>query len=357
MVGFDYDALREVHLEPTTRCQLRCPMCPRTGADGAPNPRVRRADLSAVEVASILPDSLLGQLDQVLLCGNYGDPMWAPELLEMVAQLRRGRRGLRIAMHTNGSGRSAAFWAELARLGVRIRFGIDGLEESLARYRRGADFARVMGAAGAFIGAGGKATWQLIRFEHNAHEVETARLRAEAMGFARFVVKDTKRFFKARYYPMRPGGLRDYTQRPRLPVYEGGRLVDRLAPPPSLETTEPRSFRKARDAGVVQCRALDHRSVYVSAERLAFPCCWLGEIHASDRSHRPGQLADALGPDGWEALRVPERSLREVVEGDVFDGIVARMACSTIAAGRLETCARTCAVIDRGDAPDSAGGR
>jgi len=358
MVGFSYDALREVHLEPTTRCQLRCPMCPRTGKDGAPNRRVPRADLSAAAVEEILPGTLLGRLDQVVLCGNYGDPMWAPELLQMVTWMRKGRRRLRIVMHTNGSGQPADFWAEIARLKVRVRFGIDGLEASLGRYRRGADFGAVMASAEAFIAAGGKATWQLIRFAHNADEVEAARARAEAMGFARFVVKDTQRFFKARYYPRTPDGQRDYTGVPRLPVYAGQAVVDHLAPPPDALGPPRRSFRKSRDAGSIRCRVLDDQSVYVSAGRLVFPCCWLGEIYAQDRAARAGQLTELLGADGWEALRSPETSLRDIVEGPVFGAIAARMRCQTVAAGRLETCARTCAVAsDTDGGPGSTAGR
>lgn len=345
MVGFSYEALREVHLEPTTRCQLRCPMCPRTGADGAPNRRVPRADLSAATVQAILPGELLDGLEQVLLCGNYGDPMWAPDLLQTVAYLRASRRDLRISMHTNGSGQPSDFWTELARQKVRIRFGIDGLGDTLSRYRRGADFDAVMASAESFIEAGGKATWQLIRFAHNADEVERARARAEAMGFARFVVKDTGRFFKARYYPKRSDGHRDYTAVPRLPVYDGPNLVDHLAPPPDTMKTPRRSFHKSRDAGTIRCRVIDTRSVYISAEGLVFPCCWLGEIYASDRADRPGQLGDLLGDDGWHALRAPETPLRDIVEGDVFRTIATRMACQTMHEGRLETCARTCAVV------------
>lgn len=343
MVGFSYEGLREVHLEPTTRCQLRCPMCPRTSADGAPNRRVPRADLSAAMVQAILPAELLDRLERVLLCGNYGDPMWAPELLDMVALLRAGRRRLRITMHTNGSGQPRDFWAELARRKVRVRFGIDGLEATLERYRRGADFDTVMASAEAFIAAGGKATWQFIRFAHNAEEVETARARADAMGFSRFVVKDTSRFFKARYYPMGADGHRDYTAVPRLPVYDRHALVDHLSPPPDALGTPRRSFRKSRDAGTIRCRVIDSRSVYIGAERLVFPCCWLGEIYASDRNDRQGQLTELLGDGGWEGLRVPERALRDVVDGPVFRAIATRMGCQTMGEGRLETCARTCA--------------
>lgn len=332
-------------------------MCPRTGEDGAPNPRVPRADLSLGAVAEIMPGAFLDRLEHVLLCGNYGDPMWAPELLDVVAHLREGRRKLRISMHTNGSGQPADFWAELARLKVRVRFGIDGLERTLGRYRRGADFDAVMAAAEAFIGAGGKATWQLIRFAHNAGEVETARARAEAMGFARFVVKDTQRFFKARYYPRKADGRRDYAATPRLPVYAGSELVDHLAPPPDAVGSPRRSFRKSRDAGTIRCRVIDDRSVYVSAERLVFPCCWLGEIHARDRTDRAGQLSELLGPEGWEALRAPETSLRDIVEGPVFAAVAARMRCQTVSEGRLETCGRTCAVTDTGGGPGSTAGR
>ncbi|MCA9620548.1 MAG: radical SAM protein [Myxococcales bacterium] len=345
MAFLAYERLREVHLEPTTRCQLRCPMCPRTGEDGAPNRAVPMADLAAEDALAVLPPELLQRLEQVTLCGNYGDPIWAPELLALVDGLRSRAPRLRLSLHTNGSGREPSFWRALAEARVRVRFGIDGLADTLGRHRRGADFERVMAGCRAFIAAGGKATWQLILFEHNEHQEEACRELAAAMGFSRFVVKRTKRFFKARYYPQKPGAGRDYGARPKLPIYEGGRLVDHLAPPTNdpARLTAARSFTKLRDGGAIDCRAAREDSVYLSAEGLVLPCCWLGELYAGDRRGRPGQLTDLLAPHGGlDALRAPPQSLAAIMAGPIFAEIAARWACTSLAAGRLETCARTC---------------
>lgn len=133
-------------------------MCPRTGEDGRPNPRVPEADLSARAVAQIVGPELASRLDEVLFCGNYGDPMHAPELLDMCRWLRTHAGRARLLMHTHGSGQTERFWRALAELGVRVTFGIDGLDDALSRYRRGARFEQVMASAATFIGAGGRAT-------------------------------------------------------------------------------------------------------------------------------------------------------------------------------------------------------
>lgn len=321
-------------------------MCPRTGSDGKPNPRVVEAELTADDLAAIVGSQLASQLDEVLFCGNYGDPMLAGELLEMCRWFRAHARSARLRMHTNGSGQTAGFWRSLAELNVRVTFGIDGLDDTLARYRRGASFARVLRSAESFIAAGGKATWKMIAFRHNEHQIETAEALSRDLGFARFVVKPTKRFAKAKYYPRRADGTPDYDATPSLPIYEQEEHVDTLEPPraealralPSL-----RSFRKRRDEVHIVCRALEREEIYISAERLVFPCCWLAEVHAVARHDRKGMIHEVVAPHGgFQALRAPDTSLREIVEGPVFAEIQRRFSCTSVATGRLETCARAC---------------
>ena len=82
-------------------------------------------------------------------------------------------------IHTNGGVRSEDFWRALGRVLPKgkgyVRFGIDGLENTIHVYRRNVRWQILMRNVKAFVAAGGNAEWDYIVFRHNEHQVEQAR--------------------------------------------------------------------------------------------------------------------------------------------------------------------------------------
>jgi MoaA/NifB/PqqE/SkfB family radical SAM enzyme len=150
--------------------------------------------MSVEDAATIFPPPFVRQLGSMYMCGNYGDPMVAPDTLAIFRSFRRQNEAMDLGMFTNGSGQKDAFWRELAALSVRCTFAIDGLADTNHVYRRGTHWDKIMSSAAAFIAAGGNACWEFILFEHNQHQVCEAESLARAMGFRRFVTKRTTRF-------------------------------------------------------------------------------------------------------------------------------------------------------------------
>ncbi|MCB9645108.1 MAG: radical SAM protein [Deltaproteobacteria bacterium] len=349
-----YSGLRAIHLEVTSHCNLACPMCARNVAGGRVSPNLTPSHMSLDRFAEIFEPALLARLDELLLCGNYGDPAVAPDTLPILAHARAAAPRAELVVHTHGSARDPRWWAQLAELGVRCVFGIDGLEDTLAIYRRGARWEAVMANARAFIGAGGQAHWRFLVFQHNQHQVDAARALASEMGFQRFKVKATHRFYKGSYVPRGPDGRPDPTRAPRFPILDAaGVEVGALLPADAEGLVNPgfevalaagggSGFRRLREGGAVACKALDPASVYVSADGLVFPCCWLGNIRAATVTAAHPVLRLAAETGGLEALRVPPRTLEEVVEGPFFARVAASWACPSVAEGRLATCANVC---------------
>ena len=44
-----------------------------------------------------------------------------------------------------------------------------------------------------FIEAGGRATWKMIRFKHNEHQIEQAKQLSQTLGFVDFIVVESPR--------------------------------------------------------------------------------------------------------------------------------------------------------------------
>jgi MoaA/NifB/PqqE/SkfB family radical SAM enzyme len=373
---YRYSDIRQVHLEVTSRCNASCPMCARNQHGGAVNPNLPMAELRLAQLQKLIPSDFTQQLTEVYLCGNYGDALVAHDTADMLEYLRASNPGLALRLFTNGSGRNAAWWARLAAAGVIVRFSIDGLADTNHRYRIGTQWDRIMAACEAFIGAGGEAEWDYLVFRHNEHQVEDALALARRMGFRKFYVKRTARFF---------GDKLDVRDR-------RGQVVDVLWMPESNEfrNTEAEQqyqlrltgeFQKQMETTPITCKAVERRSIYISAEGLVLPCCWLAQLYPPNRPWEQDWrrrlkrmvlpfYTDTYTEELWRLLqRVPSdqpamggkqvvnglcdqhRGTREIIEGPLFQqSIPASWQATSLKSGRLEACARECGADSPTDA-------
>ncbi|MEA2175851.1 MAG: hypothetical protein QOD00_3443 [Blastocatellia bacterium] len=324
---YRYSEIRTVHLEITTRCNARCPQCPRNLWGGAVNPSLPQVELSLDDCKKLFPSGFVSQLKQLYMCGDYGDPLAASETLEVFSYLRHENERITLKMHTNGGARLPEWWRELAGIGCRVRFAIDGLSDTNHLYRRGTHWPNIINNARAFINAGGSAEWAFIIFKHNEHQVEEAMKLATELGFKRFIIKRTKRFLNAA----------KGTKIERSPVHGlDGELEYYIEPPENPEhqilLTEPWLDESADQAGYeeylmttpITCRAVKEQMLYVTAEGLALPCCWLGNLYPREFAERRPQvwnLIDSL-PNKKESLNAVRHGLKQIVEGSFFQQLV-----------------------------------
>jgi hypothetical protein len=324
-------------------------MCLRNIHGVKTNPLLPLRDLKLPEIEKIFPRQFLAQLKRIYLCGNYGDPLMARDLLPALQYFRAAMPGLRLEMMTNGSARSPEWWAQLAATGVGVYFGIDGADETSSIYRRNTDFQLVMRNAAAFIAAGGKAYWDFIVFRHNEHQVAEARALSEKMGFVSFRPKRTGRFFSNQKSAFRDrqevwdenGSVEYYLEKPLSPEYLN----------PSLEreaalTAKHGSFDSYLEQTAVDCKVAAEKSVFVTAEGLVFPCCWTAiQLYPWYTKPQGSEMWRALSvlPHGLAEISALERPLAEIVDGDFFQNIIpGSWAKSTFADGKLKVCARIC---------------
>eukprot|EP00439_Symbiodinium_sp_Y106_P054594 s3821_g7.t1 len=354
--------LKAVHLELTTRCNAACPQCPRNLQGGAENPvlAAHHSELSLEDVRAILPPGFLRQLRKVYLCGNFGDPAVAQDCAEVIRYLL-SVGGPRVGLFTNGGMRSPVWWEELGSImqppdRAFVRFAIDGDESTNHLYRQHVRWDRLMANVDAFLAAGGNAEWDFIVFEHNEHQVEAMRSLAEQKGFTKFNAKKTARFIdKAR------GAVK-----PSVPVKDtSGTVVRTLRPPANpawqneaaLESVQKAvekygSIEAYYDSCEISCKVAKEKEVYISADGLAFPCCWLAaEMYRADLQNSGREvvrLAKAAFPqEGLDALSALPRGVGAAVDrrAGLFQQLVsAAMRQPSLRAGRLRTCSAVCGV-------------
>lgn len=341
---YRYQDIRRVHLELTTRCNAVCPMCSRNVRGGFQTKHLPEAELSLEDIVGILPATFVSQLEQIWLCGNYGDPIVARDTLAILHYFRRSNPALRIGFNTNGSARELMWWRELAGLVSVCQFGIDGLEDTNHLYRRNTSWSLIMRNAKAFIAAGGEATWEFIAFRHNEHQIDNARELAQDMGFKRFRVRKTGRFFHR-------GALRA-----SLAVLDqDGRFQYNIEPPinDSLLNTESldlgtmaaqKAYQAYLDSTCIDCKAQREAEVYISAEGLVLPCCYLGNFYRERDFSKKTQFQSMLDHAGGRSLiDGRRRSVAEIVSSRLFqEDVPESWLAESVQSGKLATCSATC---------------
>lgn len=343
-----------VHLELTTRCNAACPMCPRNVSGGKTTDFLPLVELSLSDMKKVLPDDFVRQMKWLYMCGNYGDALAAKDTLEIFAHLKKVNPKLETTLITNGGGRDAGWWKKLAGVVDKCTFSIDGLEDTNHLYRRGVVWKTLMRSVEAYLSAkGGQAHWDYLVFKHNEHQVEEARALAKKLGFSRFTVKRTSRFFE-NGKPVDAKAVLDESGREEYRLEMPTAETDQNAVLRDLKSGG--DWRKYLDETPVKCKVLDQKQVYVSAEGLVFPCCWTAKLY--DKPGKTGEewrFVEKL-PGGKDALDAKKHDIRSIINGPYFQELVPG-TWKPGAPSRRESavCMRVCGVKDANAAQRPAG--
>jgi len=341
---FNFNELKQIHLEITNRCQASCPMCSRNHYGGLENPLLKEVDWTIDDFKTIMTDEVLQQLESFYFCGNFGDPIINNDLIKMCKHSKEINPKLYIRIHTNGSARNIDWWKELATSlpsGHNVIFAIDGLEDTHSIYRIGTKYDKILENATAFISQGGKAEWCFIKFKHNEHQVEEAKRRAKELGFDRFTVKDSSRFVGKDQYPVlnQKGNIEYYLEPPT------GTTIVALTP-------EIIKNYKALVADTeIDCYVNKTKEIYIDAYKTILPCCFLasapynyspeGELLYEARKtilEQYTEVVDSLG--GLEKINGLNSTVKDVINSQEWQSVWNEYWTTN----KLITCARTCGV-------------
>ena len=182
------DNLNCINAELSNYCNAACPMCSRYDwnldfVEGKVNNAYTKLEVFEEKIGK----KVIGQLKKFYSCGTYGDGSTNPECLEIYEFLRKHNQTVDLTLHSNGGTRTKDFWAELAKMNVRVVFAIDGLEGTNHLYRRNVKWDKLMANVESFISHGGVATWQYLIFKHNQKQEKEARDFAMRLGFRNFL--------------------------------------------------------------------------------------------------------------------------------------------------------------------------
>lgn len=233
---------KELMLEPTSKCNLRCPLCISGRREIG-----RKPDMS-YEAFQLIYDQFTDGCE-ALTFHNFGEPLINKELPNMVAYAKRNGTGFTF-LSTNAT-LIDEWWArQLAQCGLdQVFVAVDGLtQKTYETYRVGGELARVkqnirrlmktVNADGSKL----EVALQFIVFKHNEHELDGLYEWAVDLGVHKLCVKISGS--AARYDEFRPAD-------------EAFVAINEAAPTGPL------------------CNWV-YRTLVVNCDGEVMPCCWAG---------------------------------------------------------------------------------
>lgn len=269
---YNYQSIRHVHYEISTRCNATCPLCPRNmfGVEIIDDYPIH--DMRLDEAKQIFTPEFLKQLEGISINGNLGDFVTARDGLEIVKYFLFVNPNLDIIISTNASAKPN-IWHDLGKLGIKISFDLDGLEDTHKLYRQNTDWNMIISNAKKFISAGGIATWKMILFDHNRHQVAECEQLSKQLGFSRFELIDNNRnngpvFNKNKV-------LTHVIGTPKEPLNFDELYSGKMSHRKNVREN-PIQFYQTKPISKIFCDAKAGGSIFITATGDVYPCCYTG---------------------------------------------------------------------------------
>ena len=181
------------HIEPTNICTLKCSGCARTRFIETWPQHWKNHSINIAELLKFIDIDLVGK--RIMLCGNYGDPIYHPDFIELVTALKE--RGSNITIITNGSYKKQEWWEKLVtKLTSKdtVVFSVDGTPENFTQYRVNADWGSILTGMKVVADAKCYSKWKYIPFAFNQLDIEEVQQLSDSIGIKEFNVEFSDRF-------------------------------------------------------------------------------------------------------------------------------------------------------------------
>lgn len=305
------------HIEPSSICALRCPRCPRAEMSES----LLNKQLTLNFFQNQIGVETVKSIRKITFCGNDGDPIYCRELIEICAWLKHINPNIHLVIITNGSYRSADWWAALANNLDHLdelHWSLDGWDQhSNQQYRVNSDWASIQQGIDSFTAVNQSTyrVWATIAFRFNQHCLDHQCSMAQNLSFDLFQVTHSTKFGSK--YPDAYG--QQDSLEPTVPdlIAPGHRfrrvqhvLTEKNRPAQDLKEI---FFQRAQDldkqnAYPALCR-IGNKGVFVNSQGEFYPCCWTANRYPHN------QYWHQLGEKRFNLM---QRTFQEIINDDFW---------------------------------------
>ena len=325
-----YHDIKHIHLEISSLCNARCPLCPRNFHGYPYNDGYIERNLTLQDVKHIFQPTFIKQLTGIMINGNFGDCVMNTETPDIIEYFKTHSPNIKIDVSTNGGARPKQFWQRLAELDVHVLFALDGLADTHSIYRQDTVYETVLKNAKTFIEAGGQATWKMIPFDHNQHQIEACQELSKQLGFSDFILTDQGRDTG-------------------VAVDKKGKVVNVLGKPKKINFEQLLQSKKTDEVVLedlnpvvknITCEVKKSKSIYVTSTGEVYPCCYTGFY---PRTYGHGHYYEVVNQQLKNIIK-PNNALETSLEESItwFNSVEESWNNSNFKQGRLLICNDVC---------------
>jgi len=344
------------HIEPSSKCSLQCPRCPR---QEHPDISWMGKEISLTQFKSIFNKDMLNQVQRFTMCGDVGDPIYCKDYLPIIDYVKTHNPAIQIFTITNGSYKTEQWWKDFASISNKhdtINFSVDGYDQASNNlYRVNCNWDTIM--RGMKICADESdmfVNWASIVFKFNEDHLHTIENLAQQQGCDALQLTYSTKFGSK--YEGAYGGPQDKLE-PSAKYISKSHRYERYTTnlsgrTPGRMTYMKTNYRKFAEISkqftgdVIPMCLIGNRGLYLNAEGTIFPCSWTSFPYDS-LSHEGKTIHwnDSFFVKNKHALNVTgNRSLEQVLNDDVWQQLF-----DSFSKGPWVECAQKCSrsVVDK----------
>ena len=318
------------HIEPSSKCSLRCPRCPR---QEHPDISWMGKEISLEQFKKVFDKKMLQEVQRFTMCGDVGDPIYTKDYLDIIDYVKTVDSTIQIFTITNGSYKTEKWWKDFAKISNKhdtINFSVDGYDqESNDLYRVNSNWESIM--KGMKICADESemfVNWATIVFKFNEdHLLQIKQLAKEQGCDALQLTYSTK--FGSKYGdayggeldPLEPSAKYiSKTHRYERHIMDiSNRHPVRLN---YMKTNYKKylEIKKQFTGNIIPMCLIGNRGLYLNAEGTIFPCSWTSFPYKSlEYNGKVINWNDSFFVKNKKMLNVKgNRSLEQVLNDDIW---------------------------------------
>lgn len=270
-------ALWHFHIEVSSKCALSCPRCPRQEVPDTLVQTQLRLDFFK---KNFTKEFITEHVDKITFCGDDGDPIYATDFIAIINYIK-SIKDVEIVIVTNGSGKPAAWWAQLSLILTErdtIHFSIDGWDQNSNNiYRVGSDWNSISEAFRWMCSRSkARVVWDAIAFKFNEDYIEFMKGLAKVYGADEFQLTLSTKF--GSFYPSY--GADD----PLEPSSKYISSTHRFQRQHTYFTPKRQAQREKTEPieinGIKPICYVGGKGLFINSQGHFFPCCWVANRYS-----------------------------------------------------------------------------
>lgn len=331
--------VKSMELEITSDCNAACPGCARTqNLD-----KLEVTQFSFDDLKRILPNRTYIENKHIKLCGVLGDPMIHPEVVEITEYLLQ--HGAKVTISTNVGVAPVNSWKKLGELSGQYKSNfvlmacIDGHRETNHIYRVNTKWTVVERNLNAFAensykDKGNLNRWVYIVFDHNEHELETAKKHAEELGLQFY----TRTGMRNSYHQWVAEIGKKNNKQKKVITTTGKKEHKRKEEVYKLDDLIANNKVDDSVTKTIKCKYIHEGEIFISAQQQMWPCCFLSDHAFKNKENILGKLSEYS--EDWNSLK--SQSINDVMQHPYYTKVLEE-SWNPSHNKHLQRCVRTCA--------------